>query len=310
MPVAEEKTIGPTQCLEYLGMLLDFQEQVLTIPEKKRLTCLNLIDKITGKYRDRKTSTVKDIQKLAGHLNFICQAIPAGRTFMSGLYSLLAPSQGEKVRSGHHRRLNKIIHDDLVMFRSFLCEVAPEAHRSIPFLVKRNVMAEDIQLFADASGNKMLGVSCIFNDEWSVGYWRDTDIFQLTDNPNIAVLEMLAIVMAVELWAPRLAGSSIVLRSDSGATCGWLRSKKSDIPAVMNLLRHMTKTCLIFQIFISVKEITSKANRRADLISRDQVQQLLEEFPQMQSRPLPLPTTLWPPVWELKDMLPHKGTTQ
>ena len=35
MPVAEEKTLGPTQILEYLRLVLNFLIQAIEIPEKK-----------------------------------------------------------------------------------------------------------------------------------------------------------------------------------------------------------------------------------------------------------------------------------
>ena len=102
LPIAEDKTIGPTDCLEYLGILLD---QVLVIPKKNRidLKCMDLINLMLTAYHSRKMVQVKQIQKLAGYLNFICQVIPAGKTFMSGLYALVAPVCGEKVKTGHHR---------------------------------------------------------------------------------------------------------------------------------------------------------------------------------------------------------------
>ena len=74
-------------------MLLDFKNQVLGIPEKKRSTCLQLLQHMILAYEKHQQVTVKKKKKLAGHLNFICQAIPAGKTFMSGLYTL-SISQG------------------------------------------------------------------------------------------------------------------------------------------------------------------------------------------------------------------------
>ena len=216
------RTIGSTDCLEYFGMLLNFKEQVITNQEKKHNTCTNLIEKIMTRYRKRLTVTVKDVQKLACHLKFICQAILAGRTFMSGLYSLIAPNNKEKVKPGHHRGLNKEIHDDLVMFQRFLHELSPTTHRSIPFLVKREIAAEDIQLFADGAGNPLLGVSCTFNEQWVARKWAETNIFNAKLNPYIAVLEMLVIVMVVEVWVDRLAGHTIMLQSDNTVTCRWL----------------------------------------------------------------------------------------
>ena len=301
LPIAHDKTIGPTTCLEYLGMLLDFKEQVLGIPEKKRNTCIQLITKCMMAFRERTSVTVKSIQKLAGHLNFVVQAIPAGKTFMSGLYSLLASGK-KNTKPGHHRRVNREMHDDLQMFRSFLDELSPETHRTIPFMVRRNIDARDIQFLADSSGSHCLGLGCCFGDRWAQGFWSETTLFSNGYVPNIALLELLAITIAFEMWAPEFPACTITLRSDNRNTCDWLASKRSDIPAAMDLIRHITKKCLLFQIFIKPVWIKGKNNRKSDLISRNRLKELFKENPLMKPVPEKLPTTLWPPSWSIEQM--------
>ena len=305
LPIAEDKTIGPTACLEYLGMLLDFKNQVLAIPEKKRIKCIELITEIITAYRSRKTVRVKRIQKLAGHLNFICQAVPAGRTFMCGLYSLLAPVHGEKVKTGHHRRINMEMHDDLVMFLNFLDEMHPRFERTIPFLIHRDLQDFQVEFFADASGAPSLGLGCIYGNHWAQGLWSETTLFK-EHTPNIALLELLAITLAFELWAPALARSCITLKSDNQATVFWLTRKNCHIQAGMDLLRHLTKTCLLFQVYVRAEYLNTKINRKADLVSRNQIETLLQDYPGMDRNPTSLPATLWPPTWSLLSMTHNK----
>ena len=102
MLVAVSKTLGPTPVLEYLGLTLNFPLQLITIPEKKRVKCLKHINKFLQTYADRRKVTVKQIQQTAGLLNFICQALPAGHVFLSGLYHLTHSNNGRTVRKGHH----------------------------------------------------------------------------------------------------------------------------------------------------------------------------------------------------------------
>ena len=52
MPVAKEKTLRPTDMLEYLGLILNFVAQRIEIPEKKRLKCLDLIAKLMNCCRE------------------------------------------------------------------------------------------------------------------------------------------------------------------------------------------------------------------------------------------------------------------
>ena len=91
MPIAKHKTIGPTFCLLYLGLLVNFRDQVISIPQDKRDACIELIDTMLKACRSRSYILVKTVQSLAGHLNFLCQAVPAGKTFLSSLFALMAP---------------------------------------------------------------------------------------------------------------------------------------------------------------------------------------------------------------------------
>ena len=156
MPIARHKMLGPTQVLEYLGLILNFILQTIHIPEKKRLKCLELINSLSNS--KGKKVTVKMIQQTAGSLNFICQAMPAGRPFLQSLYRLTRNSDGCRARGGHHRRLNAETLADLAMFREFLQENANPFCNSIPFLNKVRKNNSDIELYADAAGARDLGV--------------------------------------------------------------------------------------------------------------------------------------------------------
>ena len=163
MPVAIHKTLGPTQVLEYLGLILNFILQTIQIPEKKCLKCMTLISKMLAS--QGKKVTVKLIQQTAGSLNFICQAMPAGCLFIQSLYHLTRNSDGGRAKAGHHRRLNAETIEDLKMFLSFLQEWADPFVNSIPFLNKVRVLHSDLQLYADAAGGKNFGLGILFQDQ-------------------------------------------------------------------------------------------------------------------------------------------------
>ena len=83
MLIAIEKTLGPTQILEYLSLILDFVKQLVGTLEKKMKKCLELVSKLILTHISGAKTMVKAIQKMAGSLNFICQAIPAGKPFLA-----------------------------------------------------------------------------------------------------------------------------------------------------------------------------------------------------------------------------------
>ena len=276
-------------------MLLSLLEQVIQILQKKREMCMQLLQNIIMAFHGRKLVLVQDLQKLAGHLNFMCQAIPTGRAFLSGIYALLAPRNHEVVCPGHHRCLNKETHDDLVMFHSFFDEMSPEHHRSVLFMIRHGVSASSIIFYADSAGASNLGFGCCYGNRWAQGAWSDTTLFSDNFNPNIAILELYAIVVAVEIWSPFIKGSELILKSDNVATCCWINKKCVQNPVAMQLLCHLTLHCLLFQIHVSAEHLSSTANRRLDLISRFRMTEFFNENPTMNRMPDPLPSLLWPP---------------
>ena len=183
------------------------------------------------KYHAREKVTVCQVQKLVGHQNIICQALPANCPFLVSLYRLTAAlgTSHKLVKVGHQRRLNKETVNDLKMFWCFLSSTAHYIEHTVPFLVRRAVFADSLQLFADSSFE---GFGCCFQNSWVQGFWSKTTVFNQDIIPNIAILELFAIVVALELWAEHVAGKCIMLRSDSTAMVGWLSRKQALIPAI------------------------------------------------------------------------------
>ena len=305
MPVAEDKMLGPTQFLEYLGLLLNLLNLTLRIPEDKCVKNIEKIDTIISAFWERKNITCKEIQKVAGSVNFICVAIPAGKVFIADLYKLLRAPDGSKRKQGHHRHITRSVYKDMLVFRTFLVKCSQERFRSIPFLIKDKRFNEEIQLFANAAGARELGFGCVYGSRWAYGKWSDTRLFQRI-TPNIALLELLAIVMVTELWAKALQGQAIVLRSNNTATVASINSMKSEIPAAQELLKHMSLNCLHNQIFFKAVHIEGSRNTLSNCLSRGKIAQFKAAHLTAQPHPEVLPASLWPPRWKVEDMTPWK----
>ena len=291
MPVAVDKTLGPTQILEYLGLVLDFINQTIGIPEKKRTKSLALIESLLTAHRNHKTVTVKQIQKVAGTLNFIAQALPAGRPFIMSLYRLARTKEGEKEKQGHHKKVTREVADDMKMIKEWLQESAHQKVKTVPFLHREPVFYSELEMYSDTAGHPDLGLGIYFRGDWRQGLWRDTNLFKDNYRPNIAILELLAAVVTVFVWGDKLKGQSIILRTDSKATEGFINSMKADIPACSQLLREVSKICLHFQIRIRAVWIEGEKNTFSDKISRN----LMGDFFQlMPTAPRVTPPSLHP----------------
>ena len=139
---------------------------------------------------------------------------------------------------------------DLKIFVSFLWADADQKMRTVPFFNKLQVFNSDIELYVDAARHFSLGFGCYFQGQWHQGMWKNTSLFRYGHKPNISLLELFTIAVAVDLWVPELAGKSITLHSDNTATIVFLNKMKADIPACMQLLRHIMLVCLKFQILL------------------------------------------------------------
>ena len=76
-PVAMEKTKWSDTLINFLGFLIDTIRQRVSVPADKIAKVQELVQQILHS----KSVMVKSIQKLCGHLNFLCRCIVPGRAF-------------------------------------------------------------------------------------------------------------------------------------------------------------------------------------------------------------------------------------
>ena len=142
--------------------------RTIGVPEDKRVKCLNLVQSLIAAH-NRRSIMVKEVQKMVGSLNFICQALPAGRPFLCNLYRLTKTAAGIKCKPGHRRRISAETVRDLEVFVHFLSKSCPATENTFPFLNRLKITSKEIQLFTDASGNPNLGCGLFFRGEWRQG---------------------------------------------------------------------------------------------------------------------------------------------
>ena len=111
MPVAEEKSGGPEQIMQFLGLTINTMHMVIRIPQDKREDITRCIETALNK----KKATGLQLQSLAGKLNFICKAVPAGRPFTANVYRAF-----EGIPQHHHVQLKGKVLMDLQMWHTFL----------------------------------------------------------------------------------------------------------------------------------------------------------------------------------------------
>ena len=134
-PVAIEKTVWSTQFIVFLGLLIDNINQVVCVPKEKIEKALEMIRRML--YSKKHKTTVLDVQRLTGYLNFLCKCIVPGQAFTARLYSLVS----SKLKPFHHVRIPHDVIRDLEMWEKFL---KSQQCYCRPFMDFDEVNADDI----------------------------------------------------------------------------------------------------------------------------------------------------------------------
>ena len=232
-------------------------------------------------FRDRKSCTLKELQSLIGTLNFACKVVPPGRPFLQRMIQLT-----RNVSSAHHHiKLNKGFFKDLAMWETFLTDW----NGSNFFLPSSWTTSVSLSLHTDASGS--IGFGGIFGSHWFQGTWQP---HQQLGSPGISIAwqEMYALVVACHLWASAFSNKRILLFCDNQSVVNIVNSKRSHIPRVMDLVRHLTLLTLKFNFYVRVQHIEGKRNEIADSLSRFQMARFRELAPYADPAPCPVPPTL------------------
>ena len=279
VPLAPDKTVGPSQVLEFAGIRLDTVQMVASLPPDK-------IDKFSSAIQnmlESKSVQLKQIQSLAGMLNFACGVIAPARAFSRRLYNL---SIGLS-RPYHHRKITREVRADLLVWKNFL-----DSYNSKTFFLDYNFLSQDLlHLYTDSSST--IGYGGVFGHQWFHGLWSDS-----TRGSNIAILELYPICLAIKLWGEQLSNKCLQINSDNMAVVHIINNSTSKDPTIMTLLRSLILDCMYFNIIIRSSHLIGKNNVLCDLLSRDQVHKAIQLYPQLLPTPTPVPSQ-----WELDQLL-------
>ena len=273
VPLAPEKTVGPYQSLEFAGIHLDTRDMSASLPQDKVTKFLKCLDTLST----TKSATLKQIQSLAGMLNFACGVIAPARAFSRRLYNL---STG-LTKPYHHRKVTSQVKSDLQVWRTFLLQ----HNRKTFFLDYKFLSQQVLQLYTDASTT--IGYGGYLGSKWFSGRWPLD-----CSKTNIAILEIYPIFLAIKLWGSSLANKCILLNSDNMAVVHILNTFTSKDKTILSILRAIVLELMIHNILVKSSHICGKNNVCSDLLSRDQVPKALQLYPYLDRTPTPVPSHL------------------
>ena len=278
LPLNHDKTVAPTQCAVLHGIEVDTIKMEARLPQQKIEKAYHLLKSLSCK----RTATLQQLQELIGFLNFACKVIPAGRAFLRRLVNLTVGISAPH----HHRNINKDARKDLAAWLLFL-----DKYNGISVFSDSHWSSSDIiRLYTDSSDQ---GFAAVFGKQWFQGAWPE-DWTVTKGNKNIALLELVPIVLAMDIWGDKLTGKKIIFMCDNQALTYIINKSSSRHPEIMALVRRLVVTCMLKNIYIYSEHIPGYQNVVADRFSRFQNAQAMQFAPFLLKEPVPLPEALLP----------------
>ena len=111
-PLATHKCVGPTVCLEYLGVVLDSSKMEARLPLDKISRIIGFIETLLN----ASSCSKRQLLQLLGHFNFASRVILPGRSFVSYLIDLSTSVK----ELWHYVYLDIHCREDLHMWQEFL----------------------------------------------------------------------------------------------------------------------------------------------------------------------------------------------
>ena len=178
LPLSPEKMVPPTQFHTFLSMGIDPIRMLTVMPQDKKSDILQLLLWVIA----AKKVTAKDLQSLAGKLNFITKAVLQGRACT---YQLSKTSR--------------------MTCKCGLC-----------FWKTTEVLHPFPALIPHTSANIALGWGTWCGNKWIWRGWEQA--FFLMHDPSIDILQLYAVVIVVFAWSDLMANKHVLVHSDNTPT--------------------------------------------------------------------------------------------
>ena len=143
------------------------------------------------------------------------------------------------------------------------------------------VTTPPIHVFSDASGSFGCGA-------YSSTYgWFQLQWPEAWHSVHIAAKELVPVVIAAAMWGSSWTRCNVCFNSDNMAVVELLKSRTSQDPLLMNMLRCFSFYAAYFKFVYRAEHVPGVLNTTADAISRNNISLFLSFLPQSPRLPIP-----------------------
>ena len=245
---AVDKAVPPTTVIEFLGILFDLIRMLLFIPDDK----LCQIKKEVRWWRRQTKATLKQMQSLAGKLQFIAICVKPGRVFIARIYDWIA------VMEPGNQKIPEQVHKDIVWWEKFL-----DTYNGVS-IMQMYIEPINNHSFSTDACLKSFGAFC----ENKYIHHRFPQEILLTHGHNIAYLEMAALYVALKAWIKDFNSKCIQIECDNSAVVAVLQTGRARDKILQQYVREITFLTATNYCEIHVTYVDIKSNYLADVLSR------------------------------------------
>lgn len=244
--ISWDKVVGPTQRITFLGIDINTQDCTLLLGQEK----LGKMERELSEFSQRKRATKRQLQRLAGLLNWACQGVRGGKFFMRRILDAIRPLQQQ-----HHKiKLSAEFHRDVHWWLSFM--------RTFNGVVYYNC-AETHHVHVDACNTAS---GAFWAGDWQYSVFSED--MPKAKNLHINYKEVVGAVQGVQRWARFYRDSSVIIHTDSMTTKAILNRGRSRHPYINKLLRQMFWLCAKYNFSVRAIHVPGLLNTIPDTVSR------------------------------------------
>ena len=231
-----EKVVPPTTRLEFLGIMFDSETMTMEISMQK----LKEIQMELQGWLYKESASRKKVESLIGKLQFLAKCIRAGRVFLSRLIQWIR-KWTKSYRVPYEAR------KDIAWWARCTYQ-----HNGVSLIWLHKEPRVDSIVATDAC---LIGYGGTFKEEYFRGRFPSH-----LQNHNIALLEILAVMVALKIWGEQLEGHYFWIHVDNEAVATVLNSGASRDPQLQNVLREIALLAARHQFVIKARHIAGISN--------------------------------------------------
>ena len=245
--ISSEKLVAPSTSLVFLGIVINTVKCELSLPVDKLVGIRKILCDFVTKTRVNK----RQLQSLAGKLNFAAKVVRGGRTFLRRILDSIY-----KLQHPHHKvRLQGAIKGDIMWWHEFMEKFNGTSH-----------FIEDYPFTTILTDSCSAGGGAFCDGDFVYANWEQDypDISELHINYKEAAMAVLAVLR----WGHLFRNRTVFVFSDNTCTVSIINKCSCRSPIIMSMLRKMFWIAVENNFVVKAKFVKGCQNTMADCVSR------------------------------------------